>query len=794
MVGMGLLLSAATSTAQTISLSTGQSLSSANGQYELTMQQDGNLVLYKNAPFQVALWSSETQGNSGSSATMQADGNFVVYDNAGNPLWDAGTYGNPGATIQVQDNGQLAIQSSTGSILWQVSPVILHIGESLVSPNQQHRLTMASDGSLKLRKTLSTQGFEGEIWASDSRGSNGQFAVMQDDGDFVIYTAAGVAVWSTGTSGHNKSKIELDDNAELRIRDPKDCILWSAETTVLKIGEDIQSDNNAYKLQMAADGTLRVYDIAAQTAIWTSANTSPATMAIMQTDGNFVLYTDTGSPIWATGTNGHIGAELKLNNDGSLTITSFSNIVFSSTYSAQSHFAAPAGPIWGHNDAQTKCAQACSYTWDNQWVTKVANTQSLCSGTNGLGYATEGGISIGFLADDAEAAIQCPKVFNQAVNWSGHWWTTIPGQMSVCICSGVQVPWEPNINVAGCGNGIVEQNEVCDDGNTIPGDGCSNTCDAEIVNFDYYEFTSIQALPDFSTLTPVNSGATHNFDLTQRSVNDNFAFRFTTYLEIPTDGTYTFYTTSDDGSQLFIDGALVVDNDGIQAPTEAYGTISLTAGTYPLEVTYFEAGGGELLSVSWQGPGITKAIIPTSAFRDSIVNTPAPPAPVCGNSTVESGETCDDGNTTSNDGCSSTCQDELVSYYYHEFTSITMLPDFLSLTPAASGLTSNFDISLRTKEDNYGFRFTARLHIPAAGLWTFYTTSDDGSRLYINGSTVVDNDGTHGAQEANGTLTLSEGQHDIEVEFFEHNDAEILEVRWEGPGVTKTLIPSSAFR
>ncbi len=59
-------------------LNGGQSISSSNDAYMLTMQTDGNLVLYKKSPF-TALWSSGTQGHPGARAIMQSDGNLVVY-------------------------------------------------------------------------------------------------------------------------------------------------------------------------------------------------------------------------------------------------------------------------------------------------------------------------------------------------------------------------------------------------------------------------------------------------------------------------------------------------------------------------------------------------------------------------------------------------------------------------------------------------------------------------------------------------------------------------------------------
>jgi hypothetical protein len=96
-------------------LTANQSLTSCNGDYTLTMQGDGNLVLYKGS---TALWASNTAGTAADEAIMQGDGNFVVYTSAGSPLWASGTAGNPGADLVVQNDGNVVVYSASGAALW----------------------------------------------------------------------------------------------------------------------------------------------------------------------------------------------------------------------------------------------------------------------------------------------------------------------------------------------------------------------------------------------------------------------------------------------------------------------------------------------------------------------------------------------------------------------------------------------------------------------------------------------------------------------------------------------------
>jgi hypothetical protein len=131
------------------------------------------------------------------------------------------------------------------------------------------------------------------------------------------------------------------------------------------------------------------------------------------------------------------------------------------------------------------------------------------------------------------------------------------------------------------------------------------------------------ALPAFTSMNPTTTGTTTNFDLTKAEVGDNFGLRFTGYIDVPTDGAYTFYTTSDDGSKLFIGTTEVVSNDGLHASQERFGTIGLKAGKHAIRVEMFEAGGGEVLEVRYAGPGIAKTLIPASALFKTPCENPA---------------------------------------------------------------------------------------------------------------------------------------------------------------------------
>jgi alpha-L-fucosidase len=121
------------------------------------------------------------------------------------------------------------------------------------------------------------------------------------------------------------------------------------------------------------------------------------------------------------------------------------------------------------------------------------------------------------------------------------------------------------------------------------------------------------------------------------------------------------------------------------------------------------------------------------------------------------------------------------------------MPDFGSLKPTSSGIVKDFDISLKQGSDNYGFVFDGLIKVPSEGIYSFYISSDDGSKLFIDDKILVDNDGLHGIVEKSNEIPLEKGYHAIKVLFFERNGGDALQVQWKGPGFAGQIIPSAVL-
>ena len=139
-------------------------------------------------------------------------------------------------------------------------------------------------------------------------------------------------------------------------------------------------------------------------------------------------------------------------------------------------------------------------------------------------------------------------------------------------------------------------------------------------------------------------------------------------------------------------------------------------------------------------------------------------------------------NSTSNNG---------IRYHYYESKKdMNFLPNFLEMKAVKSGRTYQFRIdSINQVKHQFGIQFSSSIKINSRGEYHFYLLSDDGSRLYINNTLVVDNDGGHGAIERKGSISLQPGFHKITLDYHNQQGGAWLDAFYKGPGIPKQIIP-----
>ena len=162
----------------------------------------------------------------------------------------------------------------------------------------------------------------------------------------------------------------------------------------------------------------------------------------------------------------------------------------------------------------------------------------------------------------------------------------------------------------------------------------ANADDAQGITYTYYDggdwssLAEAEADHEFDYRNINSIGTLSNFSLSPAENQAGYGFYYTTYLEVVANGAYTFYLNSSDGSRLYIDGQLVVDNDGRHAVREESGQVTLNTGRHLLEIEHFNATGTGQIEVSYAGLGISKQLIPDEVLFLNDVSTST--TTVCG--------------------------------------------------------------------------------------------------------------------------------------------------------------------
>lgn len=116
-------------------------------------------------------------------------------------------------------------------------------------------------------------------------------------------------------------------------------------------------------------------------------------------------------------------------------------------------------------------------------------------------------------------------------------------------------------------------------------------------------------------------------------------------------------------------------------------------------------------------------------------------------------------------------------YQYYE-GNYSRLTEVKRDHPVKKGIATELDpMKIADEEDHFAIFYEGLIEVPAAGVYTFSTYSDDGSRLYIHEQLVVDNDGSHSARLRKGQVALQAGKPPIRIEYFEDYEGQTFIVK-----------------
>ncbi len=215
----------------------GHYIMSNNVRYVLTMQSDGNLVLYGDGP--VALWSSRTSGLGGTGVVMQSDGNLVMYNSVGKAIWNSQTGGQGISQVNVQSDGNTVIYNSNSAAIWNTKTGG-HIENTYYGKNKLETYERLKKGQY--------------LRSADKK----YVAVLQNDGNFVVYGPGYNVLWSSKTSSTMEESLIMQDDGNLVLYDQSGDPLWDSNTF----------DNGFSYVILQNDNNLVIYSLSDNMPTW----------------------------------------------------------------------------------------------------------------------------------------------------------------------------------------------------------------------------------------------------------------------------------------------------------------------------------------------------------------------------------------------------------------------------------------------------------------------------------------------------------------------------------------------
>jgi hypothetical protein len=160
----------------------------------------------------------------------------------------------------------------------------------------------------------------------------------------------------------------------------------------------------------------------------------------------------------------------------------------------------------------------------------------------------------------------------------------------------------------------------------VPTFGTTVVVPGGLLGVIYYIRPLSQFLPEFSRLDPIGVIYTSTLNVTPRGFREGFpgvtdryewfGIDYSGRFWIEKPGPYGFELTSDDGSRLYIDGRLVVNNDGLHPPETRIARLPLDGGIHQIRVSYFQGPRDHVaLVLRVAGPGEEWRVFNTDEFK-----------------------------------------------------------------------------------------------------------------------------------------------------------------------------------
>jgi uncharacterized protein YaiE (UPF0345 family) len=287
------------------------------------------------------------------------------------------------------------------------------------------------------------------------------------------------------------------------------------------------------------------------------------------------------------------------------------------------------------------------------------------------------------------------------------------------------------------------------------------------------QMTTMPAVALLPMVGQINTSAIYVFSgkgaqawrLLVKDTPDNyFAATWTGSITVKGAGQYTFCTSSDDGSSLSVDGSLVVNNGGVHSWVEKCSSVRLLDGLHSVYADMFQNEMYAGMLATWSGPDTGNATVPLP--------------------------------------CRSVQQKRFLMKVFEASGQISAMPDMAFLSSVGEAYVPTINVPggncaqawrslIKDTPDNYfAATWTGSIMVETAGQYTFCTSSDDGSSLWVDGSMVVNNGCVHSWETKCGPpLTLTAGEHSVYADMFQNKGDLGMLATWSGPDTGNIALP-----
>ena len=121
------------------------------------------------------------------------------------------------------------------------------------------------------------------------------------------------------------------------------------------------------------------------------------------------------------------------------------------------------------------------------------------------------------------------------------------------------------------------------------------------------------------------------------------------------------------------------------------------------------------------------------------------------------------------------------------------VPDFDALTPVRTGNSAGLDVSVSTRPDQVGVKFSGYLEVPFDAEYTFYLNCDSGAQMWLHDAHILDDDFSHTGAEVSASVRLKAGRHPFRLFYRHTSGGRNLTLQYASAGLPRQSVPLSAF-